>query len=43
MKIIHVLADGSIKDDITGYMLNPEMSREFYELLKRINHKSSRN
>lgn len=43
MKIIHVLADGSIKNDITGYILNPEMSREFYELLKRINQKSRRN
>ena len=36
MKVIHVLADGSVKDDLTGYRVNPDTAEEFYETLKRI-------
>ena len=36
MKVIHVLADGSVKDDLTGYRVNPDMSEEFYNVLNRI-------
>lgn len=37
MNIIHVLADGTVKDDITGYKVKPDTSREFYEILTKIN------
>lgn len=37
MKIIHILADGTVKDDITGYKVPPNTSREFYNLLTKIN------
>ena len=36
MKIINILADGSIKEDLTGYLVNPETAGDFYKVLKRI-------
>lgn len=36
MKIIHVLADGSVKDDLTGYRVNPDTASEFYNVLSKI-------
>lgn len=36
MRIIHILADGTVKDDITGHQVNPDMSGEFYHVLSRI-------
>lgn len=36
MRIIHVLADGSVKDDLTGYKIKPDTAREFYEVLAKI-------
>lgn len=36
MKIIHVLADGSVKDDLTGYRVNPDTAGEFYNVLSKI-------
>ena len=36
MKVIHVLADGSVKDDLTGYRVNPNTAGEFYNVLNRI-------
>lgn len=36
MKAIHVLADGSVKNDITGYRVSPDTSKEFYHVLSRI-------
>lgn len=35
MKVVHVLADGSIRDDITGYRVNPD-TKEFYSTLEKI-------
>lgn len=35
MKIIHVLADGTVKQDIDGHQVNTEDAKEFYEILKR--------
>lgn len=37
MRIIHVLADGSVKYDLTGYKIKPDTAREFYNVLARIN------
>ena len=37
MKVVHVLADGTVKQDIRGYKVKPESVPEFYSLLKRIN------
>ena len=36
MKIIHVLADGSVKEDLTGHRLNPDTAGEFYNVLSKI-------
>ena len=36
MKIIHVLAVGSVKDDLTGYRIKPDTAGEFYETVKKI-------
>ena len=36
MKVVHVLADGSVKDDLTGYRVNPDTTGEFYNVLSRI-------
>ena len=36
MKVIHVLADGSVKDDLTGYRVKPDTAGEFYNVLSRI-------
>jgi hypothetical protein len=36
MKVIHVLADGSVKDDLTGYEVKPEIAGDFYNVLSKI-------
>lgn len=36
MKIIHVLADGTVKEDITGFKIKPESAGEFYDVLIKI-------
>ena len=37
MKIINVLADGSVKDDLTGFLINPKTAKDFYEVMQKIN------
>ena len=37
MKIINVLADGSVKDDLTGFLINPKTTKDFYEVMLKIN------
>ncbi len=37
MKIINVLADGSVKDDLTGFLINPKTAKDFYEVMLKIN------
>lgn len=36
MEITHVLSDGTVKHDITGYMVKPEKAEEFYSILLKI-------
>ena len=37
MKIINVLADGSVKDDLTGFLINPKTAKDLYEVMLKIN------
>ena len=36
MKVIHILADGSVNDDLTGYEVKPKIAGDFYNVLSRI-------
>lgn len=36
MKVIHVLSDGSVKDDLTGYRVKPDSATDFYKVLEKI-------
>lgn len=42
MKIVNVLNDGTIKDDLTGYVIKSEMS-EFYNILKELSKGRTQN
>ena len=41
MKIINILADGSVKDDLTGYRVNPNTAGDFYNVLGKICKKNA--
>lgn len=36
MSITHILADGTVKTDITGHIVKQEEAPEFYELIRRV-------
>ena len=36
MKVIHILANGSVKDDMTDYKIDPDAAREFYNVAVKI-------
>lgn len=37
MKIIHILADGTVKADLTGHVVKPDTAKDFYKILEKIN------
>ena len=37
MRIVNILADGSVLEDLTGVLIKPDSAKDFYELLARIN------
>ena len=39
MRITHVLADGSVKADITGHVVKVQEAKDFYEKLGTINRR----
>lgn len=39
MRITHVLADGSVKTDITGHVVKVQEAKDFYEKLDSINRR----
>ena len=39
MAVIHVLKDGTVKEDITGTVIRYEDAESLYELIQRINEK----
>lgn len=42
MKVIHILKDGSIVDDITGHVVQMEDAAPLYELIDNINRQGSK-
>nr|DAF01834.1 MAG TPA: hypothetical protein [Caudoviricetes sp.] len=37
MNVVHVLADGTVKADISGHVIKPDMAKDFYKILENIN------
>lgn len=37
MKVVHVLADGTVKADISGHIIKPDTAKDFYKVLEKIN------
>ena len=43
MRVIHVLKDGSVVDDISGHVVRVEDAETLYRMIRKINAKSERN
>ena len=39
MRITHILADGTVKENITGHVVKVEEAKNFYEKLNSVNRR----